>query len=177
MRAGPFGWLSERTVGDLVIAAIAVGGHVLFVRKTGNGDWLTWISHDDRLTVYGTSAGIIAGLGGLASIGIALYQAAGGDRAAAMRRLYGSELRRNWRALLLVAGAAALLCVVAQALDRTNDPLSARYVWEFALVLAAVRFGRLIWLLDRTLAVVDADLADKPRDEAPTLDPRWASRR
>lgn len=176
-RGTVLGWSSERTINDVFLAVIIVGGHLAVVIQTGHGDWLGWVKSEQRLTVYSTGAGVIAILGGLSAVALALYQSAEGTRALAVRRHYGTEIRRNWRALLIVAGATALLCLIAQGLDRVDDPMYARFLFEFALALAIARFIRLVWLFDSLLHVADADLTDPPRPPAPEAASPWKARR
>jgi len=171
------GWLSEHPSVDVALALLVVAVHLAVTHIWGRGDVLAWIEPQQRQTLYAAGAGVVSVLGGLAAIGLALYQTAGGARARAVRRHYGLALRKNWRGLLTVTGVSALLCLVALAVDRPDDPLLARFIFEFAMVLWAIRFGRLIWLFGGMLALADLDLTDEPRAPAPPLDQDWRKRR
>lgn len=170
-------WASEHTTVDFLVAAVIVGAHAVIAVEKQHGDWLGWLQSGQRLSIYSTGATVIAVLGGLSAIALALYQSAGGTRAVAVRKHYGDEVRRNWRGLLIVAGLSSLLCLVAQAIDVAKDPHYGRFVFEFALVLASIRFIRLIWLFNNILQVADKDLTDRARPAPPELDPRWRERR
>jgi hypothetical protein len=169
-------WWSEAAWIDYALAAVAVGGHVLVVREAHHGDWLRWSTSSQRLNVYGTGATVISIVGGLSAIAVSVYLAAGGERARAVRRHYSVALRRNWHALLLGTGVAAGLCLVAQILDVTKDPHSARFVFEFAMALAVFRFLRLAWLFNAMVNIADKDLTDAPLEPAPALSDAWSSK-
>lgn len=170
------GWISEHPSIDLAVAAAILTAHVTVTRR-GHGDLLAWLDSAQRQAVYGAGAGVVAVLGGLTAIALAQYRAATGDRSTAIRRLYGPAVRKNWRGILLATGLSSLLCLVALATDRANDPLSSRFVFEFAVLAWSLRFLRLIWLFDNMLAVSDLDASDEPRAPAPAFHPRWSERK
>jgi hypothetical protein len=174
--SGVTDWWSEATWIDYGLAFLVVGAHVLVVKQTGHGDWLRWSDSAQRLTVYGTGATVISIIGGLSTIAVAVYLAAGGERARAVRLHYPAALRRNWRALILATGLTAGLCLVAQAIDTGKDPHSARFVFEFAMAVAGLRFVRLVWLFNAMIRIADRDLTDAPRGPAPDLDDAWSRR-
>ncbi|MEU2588275.1 hypothetical protein ABZ612_36595 [Streptomyces avermitilis] len=43
--------------------------------------------------------------------------------------------------------------------------------------LAFIRFLRMLWLLDRMMAINDRDQSDPPARPAPRFDPDWRQRR
>jgi hypothetical protein len=169
------GWISERPSADLVVAAVLVLAHILVTRRD-HADVLRWIDSDQRQALYSAGTGVVAILGGLAAIALAQYQTASGERSTLLRRRYGAEVRRNWRALLLVTGLSATLGLVALATDRPGDPLFSRFIFEFAVAAWTLRFARLIWLFDNMLVVADFDASDEPRAPAPAVHPRWSVR-
>ncbi|GAA2755891.1 hypothetical protein GCM10009872_12510 [Actinopolymorpha rutila] len=170
------GWVSERPSIDLVAALVLVLAHVSIVRLWGHWNLLSWIPLDQRLGVYGTGATVVSIVGGLCAVAITVYLGAGGDRALAVRRHYSVEVRRNWRSLLSATGVSAMLCLVAQIVDRSSGPPIAPWLFEFAVLLAVARLLRIIWLFDNLIAVADIDLIDEPRPAAPEVDPRWRDR-
>lgn len=167
------GYWSESPWLDYVAAAVVVGAHLLVIEYAGHGDLLNWIDLSQRITVYGTGAAIISIVGGLNAIATSIYVAAEGNRARAVRALYHAELRTNWRALLIGVGLSATACLIAQIVDDPGAPLSARVLFEVAMIFAALRFLRLVWLFDAILRVTNQDLADPARVEAPELGPMW----
>jgi hypothetical protein len=174
-RGGVVGWVSEHPLVDVGAAAIVAGAHLTVVARTGRADWLGWIGADQRIAVFGTGAVVVSVLGGLAAVGVASYQASAGPRAIAVRARFGRELRGNWRSLLISTGLAALLCMLAQAVDGPH-PLLATGMFEFAILLWLLQFARLVWLMDRTFAIADRDVTDPGRVPAPAVDPRWKDR-
>lgn len=168
-------WFADRPGLDYVVTLMIVGAHWAFIKWGKAGDVLIWLDSDRRADLYAQSAAVVATLGGLASIGLAIYQSASGDRTRAIRVLYGQELRRVWRSILVMAGMSSGLAFAAMSLDHIGDPLKARFLYEAAMTLAIVRFGRLVWVFDRILNIADRDLADGPRPEPAPAAPRWTS--
>ncbi|MFI8076260.1 hypothetical protein ACIF85_47315 [Streptomyces sp. NPDC086033] len=162
---------------DHLGAGAAVGVHVLVVRFTGAGDWLQWIGSSQRTNLYGATAGVVSAIGGLSAIAISIYTAANGERLRAVRRHHQGQLRRSWRSLLQGTAWCCALLLAALSLDRDHDPLSARFLYEYAFAFAALRYPRLIWLFDRMMQVSDMDLAEPERAPAPVRDSNWVRRR
>ncbi|MGW5736365.1 MULTISPECIES: hypothetical protein [Streptomyces] len=162
---------------DYVIAFLLVSGHVALVRTTGRGDWLGWIASEQRISLYGTAAGVVSAIGGLSSIAISIYLSSTGERISAARRHYPSELRRNWKALLVATALICMGCLIAQGLDNKADTHSARYLFEASIALALIRFLRMLWLLDNMMKINDRDHSDPPPQPAPRFDPNWRQRR
>ena len=161
---------------DLVAAAILTFIHIIVVHFFHHGDWLLWINSSQRGTVYSTAALIISALGGLSAIAVTVYMSAEGERARAVRRYHHGSLRKNWRGLLSGAGITAMLCLLAQVLDVGNDPHDARFIFEFAFILAAIRFARLLWLFDAMMKVSDQDVTEFTPRPPVELDPGWVSK-
>lgn len=164
---------SEATWVDYAATALIVGAYFVATKLAHGGDWLRSISADQRLAVYGTGATIVSIVGGLSVIAITIYITANGERARAVRATYGKGMRRNWRALFVGLGLSSLSCLVAQAIDGIHDPLSSRVLFVAAMVFAAWRFLRLLWLFDALIGVMDRDLTDTGRLPAPTLGNAW----
>jgi hypothetical protein len=150
-----------------------VASYFLATKLAHGGDWLRSISADQRLAVYGTGATIVSIVGGLSVVAITIYITANGARAKAVRASYGESMRRNWRALFLGLGLSSLSCLAAQAIDGEHDPLSSRVLFVAAMVFAAWRFLRLLWLFDALIGVMDSDLTDTGRLPAPELGKAW----
>jgi hypothetical protein len=123
------------------------------------------ISDNDAQVIFQTGAGVVAIIASLAALGLATGGA--GSRATAMRTLYGPELRRNWRALLLTSAIAPLLAVTAQILAASGVGW-APYLFEFAVVWTALRLARLAWLVDSLLGQ-EIDDENAARQAVPQL--------
>jgi hypothetical protein len=150
-----------------------IGAYFVATKLAHGGDWLRSISADQRLAVYGTGATIVSIVGGLSVVAITIYITANGERARAVRTAYGKGMRRNWRALFVGLGLSSLSCLVAQAIDGEHDPLSSRVLFVAAMLFAAWRFLRLLWLFDALIGVMDKDLTDTGRLPAPALGKAW----
>ncbi|MFF4323715.1 hypothetical protein [Streptomyces sp. NPDC001568] len=169
---------AERVWADYLVAVTVLGAHLLIVRASGSGDWLTWIGATQRTDMYAAATGAVSAIGGLSAIAIAIYTTANGARLRAVRRQRHGELRRTWRSLLQGTALTCALILAAFSLDRDKDPLSARFIFEFAIVFAALRFARFVWLFDRIMAISDADLVEESSTAAvPVRDPNWLERR
>ncbi|MFF0837651.1 MULTISPECIES: hypothetical protein [unclassified Streptomyces] len=162
---------------DYLVAASVVCVHVLVIRSSGSGDWLSWIDSSQRTDLYAAAAGTVSAIGGLSAIAISIYTAANGERLRAVRQHHQIGLRRSWRSLLQGTALVCILLLTALALDRDKDPISARFIFEFAMVFAALRFGRLIWLFDRMMSVSDADSTEATPVATPARDSDWLRRR
>jgi hypothetical protein len=162
---------------DYVIALVLVAAHVATVQASGRGDWLSWIESEQRVSLYGTAAGVVSAIGGLSSIAISIYLSSNGERIRAARRHYQDQLRRNWKSLLVATALICMGCLAAQGLDNETDSHSARYLFEAAMSLALVRFLRMLWLLDSMMKLNDRDQSDPPPQPAPRFDPNWRQHR
>ncbi|MGY3681569.1 hypothetical protein ACVWXU_005192 [Streptomyces sp. TE33382] len=162
---------------DYLLAALAVGVHIFVIWSTGSSDWLSWIDSGQRTDLYATAAGVVSAIGGLSAIAVSLYTAANGERLRAVRAQHHEELRRSWRSLIQSTALCCLLLLISLALDRETDPLSCRFLFEYTMVFASLRFMRLVWLFDRMMQVSDADLVREEQTTTPVRDPAWLRRR
>lgn len=174
------GFWSEHPATDYAIVATMLGGHLAVVLVTGAGDVLAWVESAQRQALYAAGAGVVAVIGGLSAIALSVYQGLSGGRSSAVKRLYADQLRRNWLAVITTTGMAAFLCLIAIAVDHEptvatapDDPFYARFIFEAALILSAVRFARLLWLYAKMLKIEAAELSDTTRAEPPRVAARW----
>jgi hypothetical protein len=164
---------SENTWTDYVLTAAIIAPYFLATKLAHGGDWLRSISADQRLAVYGTGATIVSIVGGLSVVAVTIYITTNGQRVRAVRAARGKEMRRNWRALFVGLGLSSASCLVAQAINGDHDPSSSRILFAAAMVFAAWRFLRLLWLFDALIGVMDMDLTDAPNLPAPELGKPW----
>lgn len=136
--------VSTQPLSETVLAAALVGVH-WGLGPSWSQIW-DQIDPDAAQSIFQTGAGVVAIIAALAAFGIT----SGGDgpRAEAMRRVFGKELRRNWRALLITSAIAPFLAVAAQILSAAGYDWGA-YLFEFALLWTSLRLVRLTWLVDR----------------------------
>jgi hypothetical protein len=167
---------SQATWLDYVATGAMVIPYFLVTKLLGHGDWLRWLSADQRLAIYGTGATIISIIGGLGAIAVTIYITADGARARALRVGQNRYLRRNWRALFIGLGVSALACLAAQVIDVNYDAMSSRIVFIAAIVFATWRFIRLVWLFDAMINIMDHDLTEIPRLPAPELGRTWSKK-
>ena len=167
---------SQATWIDYVATAVVVAPYFTATALIGHGDWLRWISADQRLAIYGTGATIISIFGGLCAVAVTIYITVDGERARAVRASYNRDLRRNWRSLFIGLGLSALACLAAQAVDLRHDSMSSRIIFVAAMVFAIWRFVRLIWLFDAMIGIADQDVSDVGPMPAPKLGPAWSSK-
>lgn len=181
------GWWAEHPFIDPAAVAVLVGAHVIVVVFGKLGDWLLWIPATQRQTAYTTGASVIAILGSVSAIGIAIYQSVDGDRSRKLRARFGDEIRNNFRSLLAATGFCALICLVAVVANRTpaisssahaasgasTDPAYSRFWFEFAVGLWALRYVRIIYFFTYVLDIRDKESTDEPRRAAPSVSPAW----
>ncbi|MDH6543879.1 hypothetical protein M2167_006435 [Streptomyces sp. SPB4] len=179
VRTSTIDWWAERSWADYLVAVTVLGAHLFAVRTSGSGDWLTWIGATQRTDMYAAAIGAVSAIGGLSAIAIAIYTTANGERLRAVRQQQRpGELRRTWRSLLQGTALACALILAAFSLDRDKDPLSARFIFEYAMLFASLRFARFVWFFDKIMAISDADQVEEGSSTAvPVRDPNWLERR
>lgn len=159
--------LSSRWVGrphaDWIVTIVLVGLHAAVVAGTGSGDVLGWPGGEQRITVYTTTGTVAALVGSFVTAAIAQYAASTGRRMRELRvsRRLGPQFRGNWVSIVSATLTVCGLCLLATILDTTErDPGGVHWLAEVAIVLAAVRSTRLVWLFDKVIEVGDEDLTD-----------------
>lgn len=163
--------ISEQPHVETILAAVLAVAHGVFA--TGWADPWSKIDEATAQVIYQTGAGVVAVIASLAALGLATGGA--GERAQAMRKLYGPVLRRNWRALLLTAAAAPMLAITAQ-IAAASGAGWAPYLFEAALAWTALRLARLAWLVDRLLGIQIKDETEAPPVPQLPLSPEFQQR-
>ncbi|MFI6405255.1 hypothetical protein [Streptomyces sp. NPDC050548] len=157
-------WRS-RPAADWLVTAIVLGGHGLVVALTGRGDVFGAPGREQRIEIYTTGATVVALVGSFVTAAIAQYASATGRRMRVLRTApqLASQFRRNWVSVLSATLLISAVCLLAIALDTNEkDPRGVHWVVEGALLLAAVRAYRLLWLFNSVIQATDRDLADSP---------------
>ncbi|WP_346092954.1 hypothetical protein [Pseudonocardia benzenivorans] len=172
-RASMIDWWSESAWVDYAFTVAVVGSHLGVVIGLREVSIFSWPAESQRLAIYNSGATVVSIIVGITAVAIPVYLAAGGERAKAVRSQYADELRKNWRTVLSGMGLAAALCLLAQIVDRPNQPEPSWFIFEFAAVLAVTKFLRLMWLFNAIIRVADRDLGDIPRASAPELAKEW----
>lgn len=172
-------WVDHRWT-DLCIAALLIGGHGVIVWRTGRFDVLDWLAAADRRGLYGAFAVVVSLTGALSGVAIGQLGSAKGPRAKALKLYGGKELAGNWRSIYVGAMGAALLALVALALDGTSPPpnghnaVVAMWAFEFGVVLGITKFARLTALFEPMISAFvkdDADPEEAPLAAALEIDP------
>jgi len=157
-------WRS-RPAADWLVTAIFLGGHGLVVALTGRGDVFGAPGREQRIEIYTTGATVVALVGSFVTAAIAQYASATGRRMRVLRTAphLASQFRRNWVSVLSATLLISAVCLLAIALDTTEkDMRGVHWAVEGALLLAAARAYRLLWLFNSVILATDRDLADSP---------------
>lgn len=168
-------WIDQRWT-DLLVATIVVGVHGAVVWRTGRFDLLNWVDASDRRGVYSAFAVVVSLTGALSGVAVSQLGSAKGPRAKALKRDVGRDLARSWRSIYVGSMGAALLALVALALDSTKaipagqtpvgyNATVAQWTFEFAVVFAIVRFARLTTIFEPMISALAKDDID-PDEEA-----------
>ncbi|MDI5937191.1 MULTISPECIES: hypothetical protein [unclassified Micromonospora] len=158
----PGGFWSDHPNVDLALCLLFVGGHAFVVYKLGHGNVLHWADQSQRLAIYSAGAGVMSLIAGFAGTAIAAYGSSSGPVVTALRSAHGEKIRSNWRNLTRYLLTAAVLCLVAMAIDSKTTPRGSQWVFEAALAIAVAKFSRLAFLFDLILTAVDSG-AENPR--------------
>lgn len=166
-------WISHRW-SDLGISTIAVGVYGAAIWYWGRYDVLSWLSAADRRGLYSAFAVVVSLTGALSGVAVAQLASAKGPRAMALKKAAGDELAKSWRSIYAGAMGAALLAVLALALDASqpspvgHNALVARWAFLFGLALGVVKFSRLTALFQPVItASVKDDSESDDVEEAP----------
>ncbi|MBQ1122213.1 hypothetical protein KBY19_19135 [Streptomyces sp. B15] len=125
------------------------------------------------MSVYTTTATVVAITGGFITAAIGQYATAKGRRMRDLRtsRELGHQFRKNWVSVLSATLLIAGVCLLATVLDTSEaDPGGARWLVEAAMLLGVARSYRLLRLFNDVILASDRDLADASRRQGRTMD-------
>lgn len=184
-RAGQqlYDWWIEHRWADLAVAFLVTGGYGFVVWRTGRFDMLAWLLPGDRRGLYSAFAVVISLTGAMSSVAVSQLASAKGPRAMALKKGAGDDLAKSWRSIYVGAMGAALLAVLALALDSTQQPPAAghnaavaRWVFLIGLSLGIMKFSRLTALFQPVITSSVKDDAESGEvEESPALELNAAS--
>jgi hypothetical protein len=157
---------SEAPSLDWALAIVVAGGHFSIAHWTSWPGIMDGLTSDRRKDLYTTVASVSALVGGFGTAAIAQYASSHGQDMRALRRHFGSSLRKNWSSVLagmLIISAGCLLLLL---LDRSKSAGYTGWLTEFLLALGAARSVRLIWLFNMLIGVSDRDALQPERSPA-----------
>ncbi|MEC5185486.1 hypothetical protein RCH12_002963 [Cryobacterium sp. MP_3.1] len=138
----------------------------------------------DRRAVYSSAAIVVSLLGSFSGVAIGQLGSAKGARTTALKKQGGQILARNWQSIFRTAMLAALVALMALLIDPSVPSAGwgfvlVRWVFEFALLLAILKFVRLSSLFFEVinLTTQEAAEAEEKLAEAPRPNPNWGNRR
>lgn len=154
---------------DLLATLIIAGSHFAVVKVYRHGDILSWPSTDGRIATYAAGAGVMSLIAGFTGTAIAQYGSSSGRIIDALRKSFGAKIRHNWIDITKWLLASAILCIIAMSLDRESGTYGSQWVFEFALVIAIFKFGRLLFLFGLILDATDKQGTQPASPEIPKL--------
>ncbi|WP_157780375.1 hypothetical protein [Leifsonia xyli] len=165
---------------DLVLGAVLATIHLLLVLIWPSMDVLGNAAPADRRAAYTSVAVVVSLLASFSAVAIGQLSSAKGARADALRNQGGVMLAKNWRSIFWAGLATAGVSIAALLLDpsrHTNSavPVVVRWVFEFALLVAVVKFARLSTLFNEVLSIAALSAADE--DETPGASKLTAAKR
>lgn len=173
-----YDWWIDHRWADLAAAILIAGGYGLVVWRTGRFDVLAWLLPGDRRSLYSAFAVVISLTGAMSSVAVSQLASAKGPRAMALKKGAGDDLAKSWRSIYVGAMGAALLAVLALALDSTQQPQAlgynavvARWAFLMGLSLGIMKFSRLTALFQPVITSSVKDDAESDEvEEAPALE-------
>lgn len=129
----------------------------------------------DRAAIYSSAGSLVAVVGGLGSVAVAVYMGRTGVRARRLRAVSGVPLRRNWWMIMMATLVSAIACWLAQIMDASKHPTVAWAMVVTAVVWCVLTGCRQAWLFLALMAVQDKDQA-APTAKPARVDEKWTRR-
>jgi hypothetical protein len=153
-------WLSHSWV-DLFIIVLVPSTHFALQLAWDFPDLLHTVPASRRPGLYGAASMVVSLAGTLASVTVVQYLSNRGDRMRELKRLYPRSLASTWRGVFIGSVSAAVLFLVAYALDsRDNANGLGVWIFEVGVVLALLRFIRLAILFGELIQIIVLDDTD-----------------
>jgi hypothetical protein len=165
-RLGLANWWGEHPAVDLAAAVVLTVIGYLITRKWHAINPLATAENTQRMAVYGAGAGLMSLIAGFTGTAIALYGSSSGPVATAVRKEYGSQIRKSWSSIIATLLASSVLSIVAMMIDAKNTPRFSDFLFLGCLFAACVSFIRLVIVFKLIMVTADAGVVLK---EAPLL--------
>lgn len=170
MRWFPQWWREHFLGAEFGVALVATGGLVLWVEEYGGAEVVERLLRQNRGLVYGTLASIFGSLLGFVITTVSIVMAfSTSERLAPVRdsRHYPT-LWRVFISTIRILGLAVLAALGGLLIDRdgaANRPVF--YVCVLLSLLAAIRLGRCVWVLENMIDVVTGGVRRRKSGTAP----------
>ncbi|MEU5989233.1 hypothetical protein ABZ806_09655 [Spirillospora sp. NPDC047418] len=132
---------------------------------------LSWTSTEGRIATYAAGAGVMALIAGFTGTAIAQYGSSSGNVVNMLRQSFGRIIRKNCLNIMSWLLGGAILCILAMAIDTKHGTFGSQWVFEFALLMAVLKFCRLWFLFKLILEATDVQSTQPQRRPAPPLRP------
>lgn len=166
-------WTNKPGV-DLLLVLAILGLHLYLFRYFGVKAILPWSDSPQRLAVYAAGAGMASLIAGFAGAAIAVYASSSGATAVQIRKSFGSIIRKNWISILSWLLTSAFLCIFAMTIESKSSANYSQWLFEFSILIAIVKFGRLVLLFSLVMKSSDVDVS-KNDDSIPRWKPMAVS--
>jgi hypothetical protein len=154
-------WGDHPGVDWWIAAVFAAAGRLLMDRW----NMPAWSDSDEAKSAFLAAAGVMATIGSLSSIGVAISASASGRRTSALHRSSGPALVRNWMAVLTVTVIASFAMLIASLIP----PTAADTAVCFSVSLWSLAMVRLVWLIGKILALHELDQSEPRPAPAPRV--------
>jgi hypothetical protein len=152
---------------DFILAASIAASHLGVSMLYARIDVMSSMALESRVALYAAGAGVMALIAGFAGMAIALYGSSSGGLVEAIRRKHGKTIRKNWISIsvwLLISATIFLLCII---LDQDKEANYTRWIFGAVMVLAVLKFLRLVSIFNLILLAGDRQIEDFPLSSAP----------
>lgn len=171
-------WISHHRL-DYVLVVLVVGAHALVAHMWGIGTLVGQVPIKNRPGLYAATAMSISLVGTIASLAVAQFLNAKGERATHLKRLHPHELSGTWKGVFYGSLLAATLILLAYGFDARFVGQSASgtgsstgaWLYELAVLIALLRLLRLIALFGELVDIIVLDSIAPIEPEAPRLNP------
>jgi len=149
----------RRLLLDWVVVTLAVTAHALIAHWRKGGDVLGWSKPPDRDSFYATADTVVGIIVGFTIAAMAFfYSIEPGRRLGYVQSIGSDQLRRAWLSAITAPLLGVLIFTLGLLLDNPDvHDAGIRWVCEWAALMVAVRFTRLIWLFARLLRTAAED--------------------